>query len=292
MTQIQTSRDIFTTITLRQPEVNNPQSLTVKYRISQRNILTGKNLPSKEDQVRVIDQAEQVTPIFDEDGNPDGMTTTPAITDLTDLIASATTPAELWDAMLQKAIEHADLTEWDDSIIEDAESDPNISDVRIWTEVVASSPPANFLVKGNRVEHLGVWYDVENPHTAIAAYPPPIASLYALSAEQPGDTPDGPNFTPWEAQTYALDAYTTHNDKYWKNRRDNNNQQFAPGVTGSGWMEVNAQGEPVGEWYNLGNEGYPEGYIATGETCYINNNANNTFGPTAHGWSETPCPTP
>ena len=116
MTQIQTSRDIFTTISLRAPEFNNPMSLTVKYRISQRNILTGKDLPSTDAQVRVIDQAEQVTPTFDEDGNPDGMTTTPAITDLTDLIASATTPAEFWNAMLQKAIEHADLTEWDESI--------------------------------------------------------------------------------------------------------------------------------------------------------------------------------
>ena len=289
--QIQTSRDIFTTITLRTPEVNNAQSLTVKYRISQRNILTGKDLPSTEDSVRVIDRAEQTTPVLDENGEPTGETTViPAVTDFTDLMASATTPTEFWDAMLQKAIEHADLTEWDETVIEDAENDPNISDVRLWIEVVASAPPANFLVKGNRVEHLGVWYDVENPHTAIAAYPPPIASLYALSAEQPGDTPDGPNFTPWEAQTYALDAYTTHSDKYWKNRRDNNNQQFAPGITGSGWMEVNAQGEPIGEWYNLGNEGYPQGYIALGPPCWINNVANNTFGPGVANWSNTECP--
>jgi hypothetical protein len=57
----------------------------------------------------------------------------------------------------------------------------------------------------------------------------------------------------WASGTYALDAEVTHAGSAWRNRRANNNQGFAPGATGSGWMQT-PQG---GVWYNLGNEGYP-----------------------------------
>ena len=238
MTQIQTSRDIFTTISLRAPEFNNPMSLTVKYRISQRNILTGKDLPSTDAQVRVIDQAEQVTPTFDEDGNPDGMTTTPAITDLTDLIASATTPAEFWNAMLQKAIEHADLTEWDGQVLEDIENDPDAATPVEWSEVIGQliAPP-------NQVIFDDFIYSVVQAHTAAAQWPPNIVpALFALVGPVDGGGGNElPAWQPWPGSgpTYAVGDQVSHNGSCWESATPNNT--FEPGAPGIGdniWFQI------------------------------------------------------
>ena len=232
---IQTSRDIFTTITLRAPEFNNPQSLTVKYRISQRNILTGKDLPSTDAQVRVIDQAEQTTPVLDENGEPTGESmVAQAITDLTDLIASTTTPAELWDAMLQKAIEHADLNEWNDTILEDVENDPDRPDVMTWAEALEQP----LLVKGQKIDYNGIWYETLLVLKADTTYPPTTITLYKVSLEQPsGERPD------WVQPTGAHDSYdigdeVKHNDKCWKSNIDGNTTVPGENEAFNWWEEI------------------------------------------------------
>lgn len=81
---------------------------------------------------------------------------------------------------------------------------------------------------------------------------------------------------------YQLGNQRTYNGILWLNRRENNNQGFAPGTNSSGWMQVSPLPAP---YYNLGNEGWPIGATATDAGhLWENTVADNTFAPGVFGW--------
>jgi hypothetical protein len=285
MTTIQTSRDIFSTITLRPSELPNATTIRINYRIVETNIVTGRELARNDRSLTIIDRAEIITPNVDENGNPTGGNTiTPATTDYTDFLTPIVTPNDLWNAMLQRAIIHANLVEWDGSIIDDIENDPAAETPVPFEDKIGQlvAPPNKLIYEGNI-------YAVVQLHTVSNQYIPGQPSGQTLYTFE-GPVIVTPNRPAWTPQTYGIGAEVSHIGKAWKNRRPNNNQQFAPATNGSGWMEITEAGLLQGTWYNLGNEGYPTGYIALGPPCYINNNANNTFAPTGFGWTNITCP--
>ena len=201
-------------------------------------------------------------------------------TDLTDFVASWSTVEELTDASFAKVIEREQIVEWDGTLIDGIENDPDAAIPVEWSELIGQlvAPP-------NKVIHNEVVYDVLTPHTVQAQFAPPIATLYSVSPEQPNGRPA------WEQGTYAdVGVEVTHGGKVWSNRRANNNQGFAPGTTGSGWMEIQEDGTLEGDWYNLGSEGYPINYKAhhNGQ-CWLNPNDNTHWEPGVAVWTVTPC---
>lgn len=83
---------------------------------------------------------------------------------------------------------------------------------------------------GDKVSHLGVAYEVIQPHTLTACWVPgEVPALYKKSADPGEEWPE------WEQPTGAHDAYAkdskvSHNGKHWTSDIDNN--VWEPGVYG------------------------------------------------------------
>lgn len=96
--------------------------------------------------------------------------------------------------------------------------------------------------------------------------------------------PAAPSMTAWQAGTNYLAGgeERSHAGEEWRNRRANNTQQLAPGVTGSGWMRISNLPAP---WYSLGNEGYPTPWQVTHNgRLWSNPSAGNFWEPGAALW--------
>lgn len=270
MLTIQTAPNTLTTINVKGSNYNpttTNKRWEIRYNLERTEIIKGLRTTEPDATIVILDVPEQ--PILNDEGVEIGVI--PAVTDFSDWWLTWTTPEQLLEASINKVVELRDIVLWDGSVIDDITNDPNADVVQEWI-------PNEFVAPPNRRSYNDVWYDVVVPHTTSAVFPPPIATLYAISAEQPGN-----QLPAWSAQTYAINAEVTYLGESWINRRDNNNQQFAPGVIGSGWLQTSNTPAP---WYNLGNEGYPINWTVTHNAqTWINTSEGNTFEPGVFGWN-------
>lgn len=256
--QIQTAPNILTTIDIPLTGLNiKNQRWEIKYNISQTNLIEGKTTLIVSNRIITILPEEMVEWMASWDGE-----------------------ASLTEQSYQRVLAHEGIVEWDGTIIDDIENDPDNATPVEWSTLIGQ-----LIGKTHKVIHNSIQYDVLTVHTVQAQFPPPIAVLYSVSPDQPNGRPA------WEQGTYAdIGTEVTHNSKVWSNRRANNNQGFSPGTAGSGWMEIQEDGTLRGDWYNLGNEGYPINYIANhNEQCWLNPSDNTHWEPGVAVWTVTNC---
>lgn len=130
-------------------------------------------------------------------------------------LGSFSTIEELIAQSEAKALEHSGITEWDGTIIDDIVNDPNASDVRPWV-------PGELLAPPNVVRYNDVNYDVLQPHTALAIYPPG-PNTQALYNESLDQDPGGSAIPAWSAPQVPADAYPIGFRVYHDNPNDDGN---------------------------------------------------------------------
>lgn len=212
MKTIQTSRNVQTTITVVSATQTNSSTVTVVYRLQELSLIGARQLGDpKQGRFLIQDRPEEVLPQFDEEGSETGSTTIPAVTDLTDFFADKTTPTEIWEGYEEKAMDHANLEEWDESIIDDIANDPEADTIKPWQPNELVAPP-------NRRAYGGKVYGVIQSHTTQADWTPDITpALWNFLFDEGGEN-ERPE---WVAPTGAHDAYNTgdevqHDGKCWK----------------------------------------------------------------------------
>jgi len=271
-----TAPNLEQSITLIASGFEAPARWVIQYDLEKRTLINPRRISLERKRIAIINSPAT----FDEEGLP----LETAGTDLTEFMASFSGLDSLIEKSIEKVAEHEGIEPYVDNTQELEEQEAQNPDIPEW------QPNEEVLVGWQRTYN-GNIYQVVQRHTTSAQWIPSIAiALWSFVGvvTDPEEPPTG--FPAWQPQTYTIGVQVTHNGKSWQNRRPINNQQAAPGTNASGWMEITATGLPQGTWYNLGNEGYPIGYIALGPPCYINNNANNTFAPTAFGWTNITCP--
>lgn len=118
-------------------------------------------------------------------------------TDLTDFVASWSTIEELTDASFAKVIEREGIVEWDGTLIDDIENDPEAETIEPWIPNQLVAPP-------NRRSYNGKVYAVVQAHTTLANWTPDIVpALFTYLF----DEDSGGGYPKWVAPTGAHDAY-------------------------------------------------------------------------------------
>jgi len=188
--------------------------------VVKRNLVTGEVLSTDNRRLTIINQ-----PATGDD--PEG-------TELTEFMASFDGIDSLREATVNKIIERRGIVEWDGSVIDDIENDPNATDVKLWDDVIGTlvAPP-------NRIDFEGTIYDVIQPHVAATQWTPPtVPALFAVSQDQGGEgLPEW--VQPTGANPYPLGAQVTHNGLCWESANPAN--VWEPGATGIGdniWFQI------------------------------------------------------
>jgi hypothetical protein len=118
----------------------------------------------------------------------------------------------------------------------------------------------------------GRTYECIQKHTTQADWQPPnVPALWSL-------VPDGDE---WQSGfLYQVGAEVARNGIRYLSRRGNNS--WTPGTNDSGWLQIT----PVpAEWYFVGNEGYPLGWLVWHEgQQWRNDSPNNFWQPGVFGW--------
>lgn len=118
-------------------------------------------------------------------------------TDLTDFVASWSTVEELTEASFAKVIEREGIVEWDGTLIDDIENDPDAENIEPWIPNQLVAPP-------NRRSYNGKVYAVVQAHTTLANWTPdlvPALFTYLFDEDSEGEYPV------WVQPTGSHDAY-------------------------------------------------------------------------------------
>jgi len=173
---IQTAPNILTTIEVPFTGYNvQRERWEITYSISQTNLIEGKTS---------VIVANRTISILD--------------TDLTDFAASWSTVEELTEASFAKVIEREQIEEWDGTVIDDIENDPEAETIQPWVANELVAPP-------NRRSYNGKVYAVVQAHTTLANWTPdivPALFTYLFDEDSGGD-----EYQAWVAPTGSHDAY-------------------------------------------------------------------------------------
>lgn len=247
----------------------------IDYKIINQSIEPPQDLSEKAFQLILQDAPAPV------DG--DGVAIGPPITDYSDFGSEITGSDQMSVLAKEKAVAHAQIIGVFVEYVDPTDDS--------WTGVVA--PPAEdviafsdrvgaFVAKGLLLSFNSVVYRVFQPHVAANEFNPEL-TLGVLFKIVPSSTGGGlPAWLPFpQGPLYAIGDEVFHTGEDWRSRRANNVSE--PGTAAAGWLRIS--GVPY-EWFSIGNEGYPIGWIVlqNGNT-YLNNLDNNFWDPnTGFGW--------
>jgi len=197
-----------------------PNGWRIDSTIVQRSLIGAKEISRTNRTWTLIDTPSSV----DEEGN-----VIEGSTEYTDWRATWTTDEELEAATYAAIMAKAGITEWDGSVIEDIENDPNAAEVQPWVVGELVAPP-------NKRSYEGTIYDVIQAHTTQISWIPPLTpALWNVSLDQGGE-----ELPTWSQPSGAQDAYpmgaqVSHNGQCWENTGSPANV-WEPGVFG--WVTI------------------------------------------------------
>src|SRR5690606_27756560 len=118
--------------------------------------------------------------------------------DLTDFVASWSTVEELTEASFAKVIEREQIVEWDGTLIDDIENNPDAETIQPWVANELVAPP-------NRRSYNGKVYAVVQAHTTLANWTPDLVP--ALFTYLFDEDSEGNEYQVWVQPAGAHDAY-------------------------------------------------------------------------------------
>lgn len=201
MLTTQINQNIIAELSVLKSGLNQQQDRwEIVYEVKEVSLIGAGILSTRQRTITIRDTPE--TPIIDEDGNTIG--TNPAGTDLTEFFAGFDGRASLIEQSELRAAEHANITPWDGTVIDDITNNPNAGEVQPWVVGELVAPP-------NKREYEGVIYDVIQPHTTqISWIPPLVPALFSVSQDQGGS-----GYPEWVQPTGAQDAYPLNFKVSW-----------------------------------------------------------------------------